>query len=169
MVSGDRDEVRNFLKSGVDVNAGNSEGLTALHVTPPFLPPSDLEICNANLLLLLLFFVLDALQEAVAQENHEMIELLLESGANIDVQDNEGWTPLHAVCQYGFMDTAKFLLSHKANPAMTNFDNHLPVDLIEGDEDLEGLMGGVIPSPLIPPRCHQEPSIFPPSPGSFAV
>ena len=82
------------------------------------------------------------LQEAVAQENTEMIDLLLKNGANIAVQDNEGWTPLHAVCQYGFADIVKLLLERGADPSVPNFDNDLPIDLIEDDENLEQLVSG---------------------------
>jgi len=74
-----------------------------------------------------------------------MIELLLENKADIDVQDNEGWTPLHAVCQYGFIETAQFLLKQKADPGVANFDNNLPVDLIEGDEELEEIIISMLP------------------------
>lgn len=83
-------------------------------------------------------------QEAVAQENVEMIELLLKHGANLNVQDNEGWTPLHAVCQYGFPEVVKLLLSKNADTLVTNFDNDLPIDLIEEDEELQAVVEGLL-------------------------
>lgn len=79
---------------------------------------------------------LSALHEAAAQENLEMMDFLLANGANINAQDNEGWTPLHAVCHYGFAEVASFLIQRGADPGIINFDDELPLDLVEDDDDL---------------------------------
>jgi len=90
----------------------------------------------------------------VAQENIEMIEFLFKHGADPNVQDNEGWTPLHAVCQYGFTDVAKLLLKHGADPGIPNVDNELPVDLIDDNEEMNELLlsdfSSSYPSPSLP-------------------
>ena len=40
-------------------------------------------------------------------QNEEMVNLLLERGANIEAVDNEGWTPLHAAASAGNIDIAQ--------------------------------------------------------------
>ena len=46
--------------------------------------------------------------QACIDENDEMLELLLERGANIEAVDNEGWTPLHAAASAGNVDIARY-------------------------------------------------------------
>lgn len=36
-----------------------------------------------------------------------MVEFLVEHGADVDVCDNEGWTPLHATASCGFSEIAR--------------------------------------------------------------
>jgi protein phosphatase 1 regulatory subunit 12A len=36
-----------------------------------------------------------------------MVRFLVEHGADIDANDNEGWTALHATASCGFIDIAK--------------------------------------------------------------
>lgn len=41
------------------------------------------------------------LLKACIDDNLEMVEFLVEHGANVNHQDNEGWTPLHATVSCG--------------------------------------------------------------------
>lgn len=50
------------------------------------------------------------LLQACIDENDEMVELLLERGANIEAVDNEGWTPLHAAASAGNVDIARYII-----------------------------------------------------------
>lgn len=34
-------------------------------------------------------------------DDYEMVQLLVRRGANLNVHDNEGWTPLHAAASCG--------------------------------------------------------------------
>ena len=45
--------------------------------------------------------------QAVIDEKLEMVEFLVENGADIEAQDNEGWTGLHAAASCGFTEIAK--------------------------------------------------------------
>ena len=56
-----------------------------------------------------------------------MIELLLEYGANIDVQDMRGWTPLHKAADN---KTRKLsLLNHGADPQAQTNNGKTPIQL----------------------------------------
>lgn len=39
--------------------------------------------------------------QACIDDNLEMVEFLVQHGADINKQDNEGWTPLHATASCG--------------------------------------------------------------------
>ncbi|KAK6985907.1 protein phosphatase 1 regulatory subunit 12C [Biomphalaria glabrata] len=63
-----------------------------------------------------------------------MVEFLVEQGADVDVCDNEGWTPLHATASCAFTEIARYLIKHGANVAAVNNDGDLPSDIAENDE-----------------------------------
>lgn len=42
----------------------------------------------------------------------DIVRFLVNHGADIDAQDNEGWTPLHAAVCCGNINIAKFLFEH---------------------------------------------------------
>ena len=44
----------------------------------------------------------------------KVVKLLLENGADIDLQDEEGYTALHAASQSGFTEIVSFLLEKQA-------------------------------------------------------
>ncbi|XP_032647780.1 protein phosphatase 1 regulatory subunit 12B isoform X2 [Chelonoidis abingdonii] len=60
-----------------------------------------------------------------------MVKFLVENGASVNQQDNEGWTPLHAVASCGYLNIAEYLLSHGANVAAVNSEGEVPSDLAE--------------------------------------
>lgn len=51
----------------------------------------------------------------------EIVELLLDSGVNIDNWDNEGDTPLMLAAAQGHVDIVRLLLNRGANPNATNY------------------------------------------------
>ncbi|NXU76577.1 MYPT2 phosphatase, partial [Oreotrochilus melanogaster] len=69
--------------------------------------------------------------QACIDENLDMVKFLVENGANVNQQDNEGWTPLHAVASCGYLNIAEFLLSHGANVAAVNSEGDVPSDIAE--------------------------------------
>ncbi|KAI8773006.1 protein phosphatase 1 regulatory subunit 12A, partial [Biomphalaria glabrata] len=71
---------------------------------------------------------------ACIDDNIEMVEFLVEQGADVDVCDNEGWTPLHATASCAFTEIARYLIKHGANVAAVNNDGDLPSDIAENDE-----------------------------------
>ncbi|GMH36878.1 hypothetical protein BSKO_04751 [Bryopsis sp. KO-2023] len=63
-----------------------------------------------------------------AEEGHErIVELLIKAGADIDVQDIEGFTPLFLVAQNGHLDVAKILLNAGATLDLGSIDGGTPL------------------------------------------
>ncbi|KAH8312999.1 hypothetical protein KR067_007634, partial [Drosophila pandora] len=67
--------------------------------------------------------------QACIDDNLDMVEFLVERGADINRQDNEGWTPLHATASCGFMSIARYLVENGADVAAVNSDGDLALDL----------------------------------------
>ena len=55
----------------------------------------------------------------------KFMTVLLEHGANVDHQDNEGITALHRSCASGHLEAVKLLLRHKAFPNFTEADTEM--------------------------------------------
>ena len=53
-----------------------------------------------------------------------VVDCLLDHGADVDVQDAGGMSPLMTACQFGDVELAKELLSRKANPALLDAHGH---------------------------------------------
>ena len=61
-----------------------------------------------------------ALNLAARGDNVEIISLLVRRGANVNIADNEGWTPLMKAARFGNYRAVKILLSRKSNSLKTN-------------------------------------------------
>jgi len=61
----------------------------------------------------------------------EVIRVLLENGAQIDVTDEYGKTPLFYACQFGQRLAAKKLLTHRANKTIKDEKGRLPIDIAQ--------------------------------------
>jgi len=60
----------------------------------------------------------------VTYNNRELVEYLIENGANIEARSDGQWTPLHSQAYKGFRDGVELLLEHGADiEAKTSFGN----------------------------------------------
>ncbi|XP_026533214.1 protein phosphatase 1 regulatory subunit 12C [Notechis scutatus] len=82
---------------------------------------------------------ISALHQACIDENIEVVEFLVENGADVNQADNEGWTPLHVAASCGYNEIAQYLLDHGANIAAVNSDGDVPLDIAEADS-MEALL-----------------------------
>ncbi|KAM5132444.1 protein phosphatase 1 regulatory subunit 12C isoform 2-T2 [Mantella aurantiaca] len=76
---------------------------------------------------------ISALHQACIDENLEVVEFLVNHGANVNQADNEGWTPLHVAASCGYMEITEYLLKHSVNIAAVNSDGDVPLDIAEDD------------------------------------
>jgi ankyrin repeat protein len=65
-----------------------------------------------------------------AQSGHpKTIERLLEAGANLNVRDKEGQTPLYKAAKFGYSKTVEKLLDSGANPNLEDKDGKTALDV----------------------------------------
>ncbi|KAK1327923.1 hypothetical protein QTO34_012344 [Cnephaeus nilssonii] len=69
--------------------------------------------------------------QACIDENFDMVKFLVENRADVNQQDNEGWTPLHAAASCGYLNIAEYFLSHGASVSIVNSEGEVPSDLAE--------------------------------------
>ncbi|XP_058772688.1 ankyrin repeat domain-containing protein, chloroplastic [Vicia villosa] len=120
-----------LLKHGVDINAMDKDGLTALNKSiigrkhaitnhllrnsaNPFVQDND----GASLM-----------HYAVQTASVPTIKVLLLYNVDINLQDNDGWTPLHLAVQTQRNDVVKLLLIKGADKTLKNKDGLTPLDL----------------------------------------
>jgi uncharacterized protein len=58
-----------------------------------------------------------------------IVEHLLAHGADANVAQHGGWTPLHQAADHGHLGLVQILLEHGANPQARSDDGRLPVDM----------------------------------------
>lgn len=68
---------------------------------------------------------------ACIDENLDVVKFLVENGASVNQQDNEGWTPLHAAASCGYLNIAEYFINHGASVGIVNSEGEVPSDLAE--------------------------------------
>ncbi|MDQ3290171.1 MAG: ankyrin repeat domain-containing protein [Bacteroidota bacterium] len=69
------------------------------------------------------------LHSAVAARSLEIATYLLENGADVNSQQQHGFTPLHAAAQHGDAEMIKLLLEHKADINATTSSGETAMDI----------------------------------------
>ena len=64
--------------------------------------------------------------KAVKDEDIELVQQLLERGADVNFQEEWGWSPLHNAVQVGREDIVDLLLSHGAEPCLRKKNGATP-------------------------------------------
>jgi len=59
----------------------------------------------------------------------EVVQFLVEHSADLTVQDNHGWSPLHSAAFKGHVEVAQFLVQHGADPSAQKKDGQSPLHL----------------------------------------
>lgn len=80
------------------------------------------------------------LHTAVLTEQLDYVNLLVSNGANIDVQNNQGFTPLMLAVQKKYYEICIALHQRKPDLKLSNIFGHTVLDLIE-DESIRWLIG----------------------------
>ena len=77
-----------------------------------------------------------AMHSAVSRLQSDVARILLEAGANPNVRQSAGWTPLHAAAMNGDLTSVELLLASGADPTATNDEGRSVIDLAteSGDE-----------------------------------
>jgi ankyrin repeat protein len=70
-----------------------------------------------------------AMHSAVSRLQSDVLRILLEAGANPNVRQSAGWTPLHAAAMNGDLTSVELLLASGADPAATNDEGRSVIDL----------------------------------------
>jgi ankyrin repeat protein len=97
-VGGDTEAVKEFLAAGVDVNAKDNEGYTALHLA------------------------------AGKRGSLEVVKLLITEGVNVNVKNNGGATPLHFAAFYGQEGVTNLLIDNGVDVNMKGLTGETPLD-----------------------------------------
>jgi ankyrin repeat protein len=58
----------------------------------------------------------------------EIVRLLVEAGAAVNVKQRHGWTPLHGAAHEGDLELVRYLLDHGADHTATNDKGKTPAD-----------------------------------------
>ena len=90
-----------------------------------------------------------ALHHSVLEENFALVQHLVKDfDADVQVQDTDGWTPLHAASAVGNIRIAQFLLERGAKASALNNSCEFPVDVAE-DEAMEKLLKNAMLGPSV--------------------
>lgn len=106
----------------VAAQAGNKQAVEFLidHGIDPNIP-ADVTIMTGN-------DGVRAIHEAVSNDNLDMIQFLLDKGADINAKDALGWTPLHWAISVYLPKIAEFLIQKGASLTIKNDHGQTPLD-----------------------------------------
>ena len=119
------DIVKTLVRAGAGVRAANDKGETCLITAVHHgrieivrylvgLPEVDVNHRDDELK--------TALHYAVLEKYTDVVQVLIDAGADIDTQNNEGYSPLHSACRSGALDIVKMLVRAGAGVCVTDND-----------------------------------------------
>uniref|UniRef100_A0A8C4JXW8 Ankyrin 3 n=1 Tax=Dromaius novaehollandiae TaxID=8790 RepID=A0A8C4JXW8_DRONO len=142
--AGNLEKALDYLKSGVDINICNQNGLNALHLASKeghVEVVSELIQRGANV---------DAatkkgntaLHIASLAGQAEVVKVLVTNRANVNAQSQNGFTPLYMAAQENHLEVVKFLLDNGASQSLATEDGFTPlaVALQQGHDQVVSLL-----------------------------
>ncbi|XP_036978688.1 ankyrin-3-like isoform X7 [Acanthopagrus latus] len=142
--AGNLEKVLDYLKSGVEINICNQNGLNALHLASK---EGHVEVVAE---LLKLEAAVDAatkkgntaLHIASLAGQTEVVKELVNNGANVNAQSQNGFTPLYMAAQENHLEVVRFLLENSASQSMATEDGFTPlaVALQQGHDQVVSLL-----------------------------
>ncbi|XP_035461277.2 ankyrin-3 isoform X35 [Scophthalmus maximus] len=142
--AGNLEKVLDYLKSGVEINICNQNGLNALHLASK---EGHVEVVAE---LLKLGATVDsatkkgntALHIASLAGQTDVVKELVTNGANVNAQSQNGFTPLYMAAQENHLEVVRFLLEHSASQSMATEDGFTPlaVALQQGHDQVVSLL-----------------------------
>ena len=129
---GDLEAAKLFLAEGIDINAKNERGQTALMRAAEYQRTELVTLLlekGANVNIESKSGNRTALMEAAGGGNIVIIKQLVEKGAEINAKDNTYYTPLHFACMWGHVEAAKKLIELGANPNIRDVLSMTPMML----------------------------------------
>ena len=67
----------------------------------------------------------------------DVVHVLVQNGAKLNIKDADLWTPLHAAVACGNSELVKYLVEHGADMVAINADGNMPIDLVDENEAIE--------------------------------
>ena len=67
----------------------------------------------------------------------KIVELLIKNGANMNIADKDGYTPLHMASRNGHLDTTRLLLENGADLKNLDMNYHFPPMHSSLDDEFE--------------------------------
>ncbi|XP_077062194.1 ankyrin 3b isoform X42 [Siphateles boraxobius] len=142
--AGNIEKALEYLKSGVDINICNQNGLNALHLASK---EGHVEVVAE---LLKLGATVDAATKKGNTALHiaslagqlDVVKELVTNGANINSQSQNGFTPLYMAAQENHLDVVKFLLDNGSSQSIATEDGFTPlaVALQQGHDQVVSLL-----------------------------
>ncbi|XP_078788074.1 uncharacterized protein LOC101165834 isoform X49 [Oryzias latipes] len=142
--AGNLEKVLDYLKSGVEINICNQNGLNALHLASK---EGHVEVVAE---LLKLGASVDAATKKGNTALHisslagqaEVVTELVTNGANVNAQSQNGFTPLYMAAQENHLEVVRFLLENSASQSIATEDGFTPlaVALQQGHDQVVSLL-----------------------------
>ncbi|UJR15901.1 hypothetical protein I4U23_002824 [Adineta vaga] len=142
--AGNLEKVLEYLRSSVDINTSNANGLNALHLAS--------KEGHVNIVQELLSRGANvnaatkkgntALHIASLAGQEEVVKLLVKYNANINCQSQNGFSPLYMAAQENHIEVVKFLLANGANQSLATEDGFTPlaVSLQQGHDKVVAIL-----------------------------
>nr|XP_021335902.1 ankyrin-3 isoform X4 [Danio rerio] len=142
--AGNIEKALDYIKTGVDINICNQNGLNALHLASK---EGHVEVVTE---LIKLGATVDAatkkgntaLHIASLAGQADVVKELVNNGANINAQSQNGFTPLYMAAQENHLDVVKFLLDNGSSQSIATEDGFTPlaVALQQGHDQVVSLL-----------------------------